>query len=617
MVEGGRRWWLALVVAFALGAARASAQDVRLAPFPPSPLVTLGGDWSSSTSTTFAASGSTWWTRHPEHAVFHARMRHVQRGTAGDVVPARGFDVRIGRGGQLWSWRGAFGESIAPQFRSTTAEHPDPDYAPWVDEVWQIVAQNRLLNEPPDHRYFIHQAGVYLLDPVLAGPFYSPTLAAGPGVPEFSYVVVSWSQHAHVPTTFRSGLVTYAQYRDAGGGVLEVSVVAYNAGPDVLDRWNVPWGGVRASSLPVHELAMGGRLVTLSPSIPFGDDANRDVYERTDGYGLFRTDTGGAALGLVFGTDRRAVLAADQWGDAQYRSGTAQSGTERDLRVATVIRPVTVDPGEALWARFYFVVGSRTAVLSVIDAYALVANAEYGVLRIAPEDSALLGYDVDATGLVGPPVDPADARFALWALPVAGGVPVFRLGRAAGGEVLSGSPYAVSDPPYDGRTTRWELLGYAYEVGTEPAAPAGFDSVPIEDVLPAAGYRAEGRSLRVLCRAQPLPDAGGDEDAATIDGSLDVTAIDAPTLPEDGPATPHAPAADAGCGCRTDARGGRGCVFLALALVALHVIRAGRSGRETEPSGRRTEPTACAHRAGVRTAGRGPRLRRPRGGRRS
>lgn len=194
--------------------------------------------------------------------------------------------------------------------------------------------------------------------------------------------------------------------------------------------------------------------------------------------------------------------------------------------------------------------------------------------------------------------------------PVADGVPVFRLVRAAGGEVLSGSPYAGSDPPYDGRTTRWELLGYAYEAGTEPAAPAGFDSVPIEDVLPAAGYRAEGRSLRVLCRAQPLPDAGGDEDAATIDGSLDVTAIDAPTLPEDGPATPHAPAADAGCGCRTDARGGRGCLFLVLVLVALHGIRARRIGRETDPTGRRTEPTARASMRAVRVRNRRP-LPRP------
>ena len=571
---------------------RARAQDARLVPFPPSPLAATGGDHSSTITTTFADSGSTWSTRTPERAVFAARMRHVQRDARGDVVPARGFDARLGRGGQLWSLRSAFGESVALQYRAPSAERPSGDFAPWVDEVWQVVAVNRTLHMPPARPYFIHQAGVYLSDPSLDSAFYSPTLASGPGAPADSHVVVSWSQHAHVPTAYRSGLINYTQIRDAGAGILEVSVVVHNAGPDVADRWNVPWGGVRDSSLPVEEVAIGGRLAEIHRSIVWNDPMDRDVRERTDGYAIFATETGDGALGVVFGTDRRASLGALQWTDAIVRTGMGLP-TERDLRVLTVVRPVTVLPGETFWARWYFVVGSHTAVTTTIDSYSLVERAEYGLLRIDPAGATLLGYDVDAAGVVSGPHDPALASMALWALPVAGSVPVFRLVPTAGAEVVSGSPYAVSDPPYDGRTARWDLLGYAYEAGHEPAAPAGFAFAPIEEIV-TGSYRAEGRMLLVL-RAAPV----GDDDAGvgTIDAGLGVNTpldanvgIDASTVATGDAGEPlardaasrldasAAPPSSSGCACRA-ARGAGRAWPLAFALVVAAGARRSRRRR--------------------------------------
>ncbi len=179
--------------------------------------------------------------------------------------------------------------------------HPEADFAPWVDEVWQSVVVNTVLHSDAAP-YFIHQAGVY---PHRSG---APRLVlltdprGGPGAPPSSFVVVDWSQHAHIPTRWRSGLVTYTQYRDVGAGILEVTLVGYNAGADLLNRWNAPWGGVRGSSLPVEELSIGGRLVTIAPGIAWGSHA--DVRASTDGYALFRTDAGDAALALVFGPDR-------------------------------------------------------------------------------------------------------------------------------------------------------------------------------------------------------------------------------------------------------------------------------------------------------------------------
>ena len=64
----------------------------------------------------------------------------------------------------------------------------------WMDEVWQGVAvcsakQNHDTLYPPGMRtapqnritamhYFIHQSGVYLRDPTLERPLYSPLLAS-------------------------------------------------------------------------------------------------------------------------------------------------------------------------------------------------------------------------------------------------------------------------------------------------------------------------------------------------------------------------------------------------------------------------------------------------------
>ena len=53
----------------------------------------------------------------------------------------------MGKGGQIYSFINSTGE------------------APWVDEVWQLVAVDKKQNDPDNHaHYFIHQAGVYLRD---------------------------------------------------------------------------------------------------------------------------------------------------------------------------------------------------------------------------------------------------------------------------------------------------------------------------------------------------------------------------------------------------------------------------------------------------------------------
>ena len=75
------------------------------------------------------------------------------------------YKVRIGKGGQLYSFISSFGESVPPQWRPTHSVESTygegTSFAPWVDEVWQMVGVDGSLNNAPDSSYFIHQAGVY------------------------------------------------------------------------------------------------------------------------------------------------------------------------------------------------------------------------------------------------------------------------------------------------------------------------------------------------------------------------------------------------------------------------------------------------------------------------
>ena len=63
-------------------------------------------------SDVYSQSGSSWAIdSFPESVVFHNRMSYQN-----SINPNSSYDIRIGKGGQLYSFRGAFGESVPPQW---------------------------------------------------------------------------------------------------------------------------------------------------------------------------------------------------------------------------------------------------------------------------------------------------------------------------------------------------------------------------------------------------------------------------------------------------------------------------------------------------------------------
>lgn len=196
-----------------------------------------------------------------EKHAFLAEMEHV------DANTNRSWRVRIGQGGNPYSFVGPFGEAMPPQTH---------DLAPWIDEVWQTVAVDGQQNTDTAP-YFIHQAGTYQREDTLKEkPFYSPNVARHCSKEKRTCTFASWGQQAHVPTEFTSPMMYYTRYTDCGEGVMELTWMMYNMGgagganTDSVSYLNVPWGGVRTSNLRDAVWERNGNEELLTPVAGWG-----------------------------------------------------------------------------------------------------------------------------------------------------------------------------------------------------------------------------------------------------------------------------------------------------------------------------------------------------------
>ena len=242
---------------------------------------------------TYASSTSTWSSQSQsfESKLFQAEMKHD------DNDPTHSWELRIGQGGNIYSFQGAFGEAIPPQFHHN---------APFVDEVWQMVAVNQIYNHDKDTPpYFIHQAGTYMRDDKYTkGPFYSPNIAKyceqnqEKGILQCSFA--SWGQHAHIPTPFHSSILYFNRYQDCGNGVIEVTSAIQNLPSSDIDHnlerlnkqesigyMNIPWGGVRTSNLQNILLSDRNGKLKLQFPIPRFGASEVTLVKETGGFTTF------------------------------------------------------------------------------------------------------------------------------------------------------------------------------------------------------------------------------------------------------------------------------------------------------------------------------------------
>lgn len=95
-----------------------------------------------------------------ENDLFLAELSHVD-----EENQNRSWTIRVGQGGNIYSFRSGFGEAVAPQ---------DSNY--FVDDVFQSISINEEKNKYSP--YYIHQAGVYNQDrDFIEDAFFSPNIA--------------------------------------------------------------------------------------------------------------------------------------------------------------------------------------------------------------------------------------------------------------------------------------------------------------------------------------------------------------------------------------------------------------------------------------------------------
>lgn len=450
-----------------------------------------GNTGSTSFTTTFSPSGSTWHPQCVEEDVFLARMTHQINGS-----PL--WDMRIGKGGQIYSLLGPYGEGIAPQYRSW-----DFNTARWADDVWQMVNVTTSLNNadaftpPPGTylgrpevagmKYFIHAAGVYMNDPIFLTqslkPFYSPQMASWYNPENRSFSTMHWGQQAHIPSIHKAEVLHTTRYKDLGSGIKEVTYINTNIGEVTVNRHNIPWGGVRASSLPQCWLSKPDNTLERKYNI-FGSDDSGSLssIDLSGGYFIWSAegdDENRPAFAIVFGKDRRLNELKQKYnmGATQLRWGDGSGNLVRNYSVFTLISSIDIPPGFSFFYRQYYISGTMKHVHET--AIKLNETTDYDMLNIDPEQTPL-------TKIKQEDFDNAFTQdIKLFASPVENLIPLFLMQNTETGSTYISpdlhhnvntspftNPYPPGDPkydtyqdrivykPYDGKIKYLRLLGY-------------------------------------------------------------------------------------------------------------------------------------------------------------
>jgi|GEM_PF-1047556 len=417
----------------------------------------------------YSPSASTWAISEvfSDSIVFQAEMKYRHPEDSN-----KSYQMRIGKGGQIYSLRSAFGESIPPQYRKP--KHVGGQLqvnasAPWIDEVWQMVAVDTKQNNPKiDEKYFIHQAGVYLNNAEQKAPFYSPLLAEFHDAKTQSYRIVNWGQQAHtadnITAKHSSDILYYTSYTNLGNGIIQVDGMIYNFGKDQIDHINMPWGGVRISSL--EHFFVSNRDGSYGEKFDrYANETAIDHLSKTDGWMIYSGDKAGnaPAFGMVFGKDEEKNNVLFRFGHAGHKI----ENNPRNYNVFAITRKFKNNPisfGKSARFRYFYVVGATTE-----DVKHTILQNKLNSFIIEDTDTpkkeavAEVHYQVtkDKGILQVSPTDLSKNGLSLRAQPYADSYPLFFIKSSDGGRMITSNQYYFSDLPYDGQLQEMKLLGFA------------------------------------------------------------------------------------------------------------------------------------------------------------
>jgi hypothetical protein len=393
----------------------------------------------------YVPSNSYWASPFTEDYVYHARLKY-EHATNSD----KSYELRLGKGGQIYSFVTSSGETVPPQY---------PASAPWVDEVWQMVAVDGSLNNPTANKsYFIHQAGVYLKTSGQSLPFYSPIVAEYYNSSDNSYTVVNWGQQAHTSNNLISGytssMLYYTRYKNLGNGVIQVDLLMYNFGNDNMNFINIPWGGVRRSTYD-HWFSSNPDHTYQEQIGTFGSGYVKN-FNLTGGWAAFSSNALGNAPSLALLMDNN---------EGTLRMGDAGTISSRDYTVFEGIKfPGTnLGPGKAVRARNFYILDSDIDdIKNTIINQNLENETFYGSYNKAENqvDSTAYAFEYQDNELVVTEVAYANG-LPLKLRPYQNSKPVFVIKSTTDEYRITTDLYTYSPYPYDGKLAKVDLLGFA------------------------------------------------------------------------------------------------------------------------------------------------------------
>lgn len=479
-----------VIALLALMAFHATAAEPLLDLFPASVAQVPASERGETTITRdYAPSGSAWAEGLDERQVFLAQLAHSQGRDDS-------FALRVGQGGQIYSLRGAFGESVPPSWRDARDEQ-----SPWNDEVWQFVAvcsryngigpvlkagtvpddlESRWKSLPYKTSFFIHNSGAYIPGESAVQSLYCPLLAFEADAEARAIRTLNWGLVPQVRTIHRSPILYSCQTRDVGDGIIELTWVVHNFSTRddiVFDFLNAPWGGTRLTSLPVHAISdPDGEPRPRAEMFP-ADRPDREIgIVKTGGWRVAsaRDADDAASLALVFGRDRHleAERAKAARGEPHCQQGpsvlrdylahapqlyeklwqdwqTRPENSFRNYDVIEFIPKLRLAPQTTIWYRVFLVVNRRDRAIEL--ARSLVDEVDYGLLTFDPAATPLVPVHMREGRVVDPAAAQGPSTFELYAKPVPGSLPVFLLeDTATGREVVTTDPYRfVPQEPVD------------------------------------------------------------------------------------------------------------------------------------------------------------------------
>ena len=481
-----------------------------------------------------------WDERLDEKLVFQIEMQHKQDAD-------NSFKLRIGKGGQIYSLRGPFGESVPPSWRAAGSH-----VSPWNDEVWQFVAvctkyngveATQIAGDVPDSfldrikqsgyrdLFFVHNSGAYIPGDSAIKSLYCPLLASEVDVHGRCFRMLNWGLVPQIKTIHRSPLLYYTQVRDVGDGIIELTWVVHNFSDRddiVFDHLNAPWGGTRISSLPLRYVSSpDGKLLERKGFL--NEHGAVDV-RKTGGWNISCASNAdeSPSLALVYGRDshleaeRKRKAAGEpycQFNHSLYRDWRASeplydnqwkdwrtrpTNSFRNYDVCEIIPKLQIVPGSTIWFRSFLVVGRKDKVIQ--QATGLVDKVDYGLLTFTAETTGMASVRIAA-------IDAAkETSFEVLTRPVPGTKPLFAIRNTQTGQkVITTDPYYFvkkeklslelpAEHPHrdyyadaygfsmDQNHSDWTaLLGYAYDAKPATGSWQRLSTLFDRDTFPASG----------------------------------------------------------------------------------------------------------------------------------